>query len=215
MNFNNKNVYFEIVNENGNASGDKYDTSFVDFSEDDVELESYYYIKNIRMNIIWEDYDEEDCVYVGDKKEIGHISGIYFDIRNAITAGMNLMDTLDEISADTFIIYEALLCGMDEDEIYEEYVMGEQNIFHLTHLSIDEKFRNKGIGSYTVKHLRQIIYYLYSLNIGTILLHASPLTERGEFEENSEKVIEGRKRLRSFYRNLGYNDTDIELYMYQ
>ncbi len=133
-----------------------------------------------------------------DETNIGSIYGylLYNDT--------DFWEQCDVESGDCEII-ASTICKAD-GSVSEELLSNENKysqIFILDKIEINEKFRNKGIGSSVLKKLPEMLQYQFDAG-HTIFLNVSDYESASCYGFDSAQYRKGSERLMTFYKKFGY-----------
>ena len=167
--------------------------------EKDAEL--YFQFSDGEMEAV--DAAAEEAVPVlgqitADGEEIGQI--ILYDLYNDEL----LYQKCDELSGDCETVAEAI-CGKNGRVLAKHLgdLRGCVSIYILDRIEIAPAFRNRGIGSAVMRHLRQMLYSQFGYD-AAIFLCASAFEEARQYGFGSAEYAERCEKLISFYRSVGF-----------
>lgn len=137
------------------------------------------------------------CISVNDK-QIGYLN--LYELYN----DCNFYEMCDSVSGDCEAIAGAV-CGKNGN-VMKKYLPKEsefETIFVLDHISIDEEYRGKGIGSDVIKNLLHMLRYQFEAG-SSIFLCASDYDAAKKYGFDSDEYKIGCARLINFYKRLGF-----------
>lgn len=150
-------------------------------------------------------------VMAGDEIKIGEINVVLFNIKNFDNKGFT-MDEFDE-EADTFSLYESIFyCnefprGIVEDGIFDSSKKSYRRgiLLYISHIELEEEYRNKGYGEYTLKYIEKIVENLFNVDVASLVIRAEPF--RADY--TGEKACYNHER---FLDRLEYKESDMYYY---
>lgn len=196
-------------------------TPFIDLFDEKWVVNSDPYdvfINNISIDILGvmeENEDINDELYKTIK--IGEISGTYFNVEFATNSGQWLWDLFDSYSTEAEELYHYLF---DEDETpNSEYFELNFNVFNLDYIYIEEEYRNKGIGTFVLKQLDNILNVTLGHSAGcfvciplpTTISHKDGIKHISYDKEDKKSII----KLRHIMRSCGYRTIKGSEYLYK
>lgn len=115
-----------------------------------------------------------------DGELIATIYGNYFDLDYMCNENIPLFEIFDGIDQATYDLYEVLF---DEEDYKEEFEIFNPNLFYLTNIIVEEKYRKQGYAKMLINSLEEILLYVAKLNIGVIATELYGIT----YNENLSK----------------------------
>lgn len=161
------------------------------------------------------EFEESDDELYTDKKPIGFISGVFFDIDLAQESNIHIFDLFDSHNDEYEAVYEALI-GKD-GEFNDDMVGLSRNILYLDRLYISPEFRRKGIGYFVISNIEELIRYCYHFEYGCLIIKPYPLEMiEGELSPvKNEKLFNTLlKKLIKLYKQLGFKLAPDNKHMY-
>lgn len=146
-------------------------------------------------------------------KPIGYIMGTLVNVRKANESGAELFYIFDSHSADAVVLYESI---SESDDLIDDYVGIDENVFLLDSIFIYEEYRHKGYGTKALHMINFIITYSLDIPIGCIAVIPKALLESKQkhmlFElANNPELDDLTKK---FFINAGYRTIPGSEYMF-
>lgn len=204
------------------AHSSSLESPYIDLGEKDWVMHSDpedVFISNIAIDILGvievnEDIDADELYKT---KKIGEISGTYFNVEFALNSGQGIYDLFDSYSAEAEELYHYLF---DEEESpYHEFFELNFNVFNLDYIYIEEEFRNKGIGTFVLKQLDNILNATLNHSAGCFVCIPLPTIIKDDnnethisYDMNNKKFI---SKLRNTMRSCGYRSIKGSQYLYK
>lgn len=170
-----------------------------------------YWFKNGGYSAYASDEDEPISVMGTisiDDEKIGWFVG--YELYN----DRNFYITCDDVSGDLETI-ATTICNKT-GAVSKKYLTDEadyEKIFILDHIEIDEKYRNKGIGSDIIKNLPKMLRYQFDYG-ANIFLCASDFESAQKYGFDSEEYKNGCQKLIKFYEKFGYKVIEDNVMVY-
>lgn len=138
-----------------------------DFKSSMLEFEQYFFHFSISV--------------LSDNKKVAVIKGIIFDnylIEDDEESIANIADSIDgDVGGAMAMLYY--------DENYDE--SGE--VCYIDRFYISPRFRQRGIGSYLLDNLQDILKYLLNANIAYFVTFINPRNSKGEDDNKMKKIM--------------------------
>ena len=152
------------------------------------------------------------------KQFVGFLRGTFYNLTGAYNAKINPVSIFDDIDQDSYDMYVALY-DQEEESLNSNYISCmSSNIFGIDRLFIEKEFRGKGIASFLIKNLQNLLSYTLNMEIGCFILNPVPLEKQDnglvEPTDNlrNDKLL--NKKLVKFYSNLGFQQIENDRHMY-
>lgn len=146
--------------------------------------------------------DEEPISVFGEitinDTKVGKIHG--YELHN----GEDFYDLCNSVSGDCELI-ATYICNKS-GAVSKRYLTDAacyEKIFILDNITINKKYRNKGIGSAIIQNLPQMLRYKFDYG-SNIFLCASDFESARQFGFDSQEFKNGCHRLVEFYKKFGY-----------
>lgn len=160
-------------------------------------------IRDIEVKICGYDEKEEDQICLATAK-ILMVPSPWYGIN--CDEEEDMYDLMDAKSGDLATVAEIL--NIDnieemEDRIWEDILGGD--LFYISEIIVNKKYRNLGIGSMLLKKLPEVLEDALNLGVGLMVLVASPLDIS---RDDKKKYAAAKKNLYGFYEKNGYDLID-------
>ena len=161
----------------------------------------FFSFENGKCDPIEMNEDEPSCIsgcISVDDKQIGSV--ILYEFYNEC----DFYDMCDALSGDCEVIASAI-CGK-RGTVLKKYLPNQSEfeaIFILDHISIDNEYRGKGIGSDIIKNLLHMLRFQFGDGC-SIFLCVSDYESAKEYGFDSDEYKIGCTRLINFYKQLGF-----------
>lgn len=156
--------------------------------------------------------EEVDEISEKDKVQVGKIVASFIDEGNCLDDGVNPFIIADDDNADFGIAIDA----MHHARAYEELSINKEwkPLFtvYMDTFYIYPEYRNKGIGTYLLENIGEILRIFTNKDIHAVGVILKPQCLNGETMTEEEEVAMLRKMQRIFKR-AGYKKISDEVYM--
>lgn len=204
------------------AHSSNLESPYIDLGEEDWVMHSDpedVFIGNITIDILGviEENEDIDADELYITKKIGEVSGVYFNTEFAINSGQGIYDLFNSYSADAEELYHYLF---DKDESPKlEYFELNHSVFNLDYIFIEEEYRKKGIGTFVLQQLDNIMQATLNHSAGCFVCIPLPtiITDKGDdkyisYDKSDKKLI---SKLRNTMRSCGYRSIKGSQYLYK
>ena len=137
---------------------------------------------------------EERAAYV----HIQRIPSEYNPNTKRLISNYNMHVAMDDLAADLSVVSNDILQSDERHNITD--VLHRNDLYYISLIRVEEKYRNQGIGRYVLRQLKKIIKRHTHDRNPIIVLVPSPI----EFDKDTKEYSEMKNRLQKWYMRNGF-----------